>query len=142
MRRQAVVGFGLGCFFAALVSTASAQAPPAPAAAQMARGEYLVTRVAMCTQCHSPRNEAGELEQDQLLQGARMPIASPYSSMMFAVSTPKLAGLPAGFREEDLVRLLRTGSDHRGRTPRPPMPPFRMNEEDARAIAAYLSSLR
>ena len=98
--------------------------------------------VAMCVQCHSPRDEDGNLLQDQLFQGAKMPFKSPYTVMMFAMSTPKLAGLPAGFREEDLVKLLTTGSDHRGRTPRPPMPPFRMDDADAKAVAVYLHSLR
>lgn len=109
---------------------------------QVAHGEYLVKSVAMCVQCHSPRNEAGDLLQDQLLQGARMPFASPYPGTIFAFSAPKLAGIPAGWHEDQIVELLRTGRDFRGRTPRPPMPPFRMNEQDARAVAAYLRSLQ
>jgi mono/diheme cytochrome c family protein len=131
---------------AGLVSVAIAAAQGRPTivdpADPVARGAYLVTHVAMCVQCHSPRNDQGELDTSQLLQGARMPVASPYAAFMFAVSAPKLAGLPAGFHEDDLVKLLTTGRDHRGRVPRPPMPPFLMTEADARAVAAYLKTLR
>ena len=112
---------------------------PAP---QIVRGEYLATHVAMCVQCHSPRSETGVLDSARLFMGATIPIKAPFPGMEFAMSAPRLRGLPSGFHEEDVVRLLRTGMDQRGRTPRPPMPSFRLNEEDARAIVAFLGSLR
>jgi mono/diheme cytochrome c family protein len=42
---------------------------------------------------------------------------------------------------EDAERLLQTGKSTRGYVPRPPMPPFRMTQEDAAAVVAYLKSL-
>jgi hypothetical protein len=42
---------------------------------------------------------------------------------------------------EDAERLLQTGKSARGYVPRPPMPPFRMTQEDAAAVVAYLKSL-
>ena len=36
----------------------------------IAHGKYLVTRVAGCTDCHSPRNERGEMISGHELQGA------------------------------------------------------------------------
>ena len=104
-------------------------------------GKYLVHHVAMCVQCHTPRDENGELLEDELLQGAPLPVKSPFQYVHWAFQTPKLAGLPGGFSEEDLITLLRTGKRPDGHSPQPPMPPFRMTEEDAAAVAAYLKSL-
>jgi mono/diheme cytochrome c family protein len=106
------------------------------------QGEYLVKHVAMCVQCHTPRDQRGELDQTQLLQGAPVPMGSPFASQAWAFKAPKLAGLPGGYSADDLVRLLQTGRTPRGNFPQPPMPPFRMTQEDAAAVAAYLLSLR
>ena len=43
--------------------------------------------------------------------------------------------------EADLVKFLMTGKDPEGHEAHPPMPAFRLNEEDARAVTAYLRSL-
>lgn len=125
--------------FAVLVPAASvstAQDHP------LARGKYLVMHVAMCVQCHTPRNEQGELDQSRLLQGAPIPLNSPFPSQTWAFEAPKIAGLPGGWSEADLIQLLQTGRSPRGTPPRPPMPPFRMIQEDAAAVAAYLKSLQ
>ncbi len=105
------------------------------------RGKYLVENVAMCAQCHSPRNAKGELVQQKLLSGARVPLASPWPNEKWAAYAPKIAGLP-GWVTEDFVSLLMTGKRPTGEIPRSPMPPFRMTREDAEAIADYLKSLR
>lgn len=109
---------------------------------QMQHGKYLVERVAMCVYCHTPRTEQGELDRSRLLQGAPMPIASPFPSQTWAFKAPKIAGLPGGWSEADMIRLLRTGKGPRGNAPRPPMPPFRMTQDDAAAVAAFLKSLQ
>jgi mono/diheme cytochrome c family protein len=108
---------------------------------QVRRGEYLVNSVAMCVQCHTPRNERGDMIRVQLLRGANMPVRSPWPDDEWAARTPSLAGLPGGWSEQDVIKLLMTGQDPTGRSPQPPMPPFRMNREDAAAVAAYLRSL-
>jgi mono/diheme cytochrome c family protein len=104
-------------------------------------GEYIVHHLAMCIYCHTPRNEEGEPDTRQLLSGAPMPIASPFPRQTWAFQAPKIAGLPGGWTEDDTVTFLQTGESPTGHQPRPPMPPFRMNEEDARAVAVYLKSL-
>lgn len=126
-----------------LVAGAGLQRPDAPtkAEAQVARGEYLVLHVAMCVQCHTPRDSRGELDRRRLLQGAPMPVRSPWPAEEWAFQAPSLRGLPGGWSEEQLVDFLQTGKDTRGRVPKPPMPPFRMTREDASAVAAYLKSL-
>ncbi len=111
-----------------------------PDDAQIARGKYLVHHVAMCVQCHSPRDREGELIRGQLLQGAPMPLRSPYPETTWALKAPRIAGLP-GWRAEDAVQFLQTGRAPDGWTAQPPMPRFRFNEQDARAVVAYLLSL-
>ena len=96
----------------------------------------------MCIYCHTPKHQDGALDERQLLQGAPMPVESPFPRVKWAFQAPKIAGLPGGWTEGDLVRFLQTGITPNGRTPQPPMPPFRMNEEDAQAVAAYLESLQ
>jgi mono/diheme cytochrome c family protein len=105
------------------------------------RGMYIVHHVAMCVYCHTPKDADGQLDEQQLLHGAPIPVESPFPRVKWAFQAPKIAGLPGGWTEEELVRFLQTGVTPTGRTPQPPMPPFRMNDEDARAVAAYLSSL-
>ena len=62
---------------------------------QVERGKYLVHHVAMCIECHTPRNERGELMTGRLLQGARMPVGSPFPQQTWCLATPPTASLPA-----------------------------------------------
>lgn len=108
--------------------------------AEIERGRYLVHNVAKCVECHSPRNAQGELDRTRLLQGAPIPLKSPYRDTQWAFRAPAIAGLP-GWAVEDVIHLLMTGSRQSGWTPRPPMPQFGMSREDASAVVAYLKSL-
>lgn len=130
-----VVGF-LVCFILPDASLAESQSSPE----QIRHGEYLVLHVAMCVQCHTPRDEQGRLKETQLLQGAPMPVASPFPSSPWAFQAPAIAGLP-GWTAEDAITFLQTGRRSDGSSPRPPMPPFRFTPEDATAVVAYLKSL-
>ena len=108
---------------------------------QIDRGRYLVEGAAMCGQCHSPRNDKGELQMDQWLHGGPVPLLTPKGyAKKWAYKAPRLAGLPQ-HTDEQLVTLLTTGVNRDGREPMPPMPPYRMTADDARAIAAYLRSV-
>lgn len=117
----------------------AAQAKPATdTAALMARGEYLTTSVAMCVQCHSGRDEEGNILESARFHGGAIPITSPYSYEQWATIAPDLAGLP-GFTDDQVISLLTTGSMGDARpSPRRPMPPFRMERADAVAIATFL----
>ena len=120
--------------------SAAQQSTHTSSAEQLQRGQYLVEHVAMCVQCHTPRNAQGELDRTRLLQGASIPVSAPFPMSQWAFEAPKIAALP-GWLAEDAMRLLQTGKSARGYTPRPPMPPFRMTQEDAAAVVAYLKSL-
>lgn len=123
------------------VVAGGAAVPARTPADPVARGEYLVHHVAMCVQCHTPRDPAGNLDTSRLLQGAPMPVASPWPNRTWAYSAPSLAGL-SPWTEDQIVTLLTTGARRTGERPKPPMPPFRMSREDAEAVVAYLKSLR
>ena len=114
---------------------------PDPAPALIERGRYLVHDVAMCVQCHSPRDENGNLLEGALLTGAPMPVRSPFPGRDWAMRTPNLRGMMF-LSDEQALHLLCDGIAHTGRPPDPPMPPFRMTRDDASAVIAYLRSLR
>lgn len=105
------------------------------------RGDYLVNRIAMCVQCHSPRDARGDLDTTRLFKGAPIPMRSPFSGSIWAVAAPAIAGLP-GWSDADATRLLTTGRRLNGYMPKPPMPPFRLSTADAEAVIAYLRSQR
>jgi hypothetical protein len=55
--------------------------------------------------------------------------------IFFRVSLP-------GFTEEEALRVLQKGTGLEGEVLRPPMHIYHMNQEDAKAIVAYLKSLQ
>jgi len=134
------LGLVLGVVVWASVQAMAQPSAPAAPAAQLQRGQYLVEHVAMCVQCHTPRDAQGALDRTRLFQGAPIPVPTPFPMQQWAFAAPKIAGLP-GWTVDDAVRLLQTGMGARGYAPRPPMPPFRMTREDAAAVVAYLKSL-
>jgi mono/diheme cytochrome c family protein len=135
--------------FAVLLAAglAIAQAPPNKAAlpkgpdqARIDRGRYIVEGVAMCEQCHTPRDGRGQPDHSHWLMGGPAQLQPTYPSQDWAIKEPRLAGAPPG-TDEQFIRLLTTGISRTGRPPNPPMPPFRMTREDAEAVLAYLKSL-
>ena len=127
------------------VSTLQPQERPAQPQAnggdQMERGRYLVHHVSQCVVCHSPKDARGNVIARRLLTGSPMPVKSPYANVDWALYCPPIAGLP-GWEKQDAVYLLQHGHRRNGRAPRPPMPEFKMTEEDATAVVEYLMSLR
>ena len=136
LRSLVVIGaFVLG----GVITGANAAAPEEQS--QVERGSYIVHRVAMCVQCHSPRNESGEMLPHHNLEGATMPVQSPFQYQIWAFRAPPLIGLPVGYTEEDMVTLLHQGKNRSGLSPKLPMPPYRMTVDDAKAVAAYLKAM-
>ena len=122
------------------LSSASPSSPSSAGAQELERGRYLVEHVALCVECHTPRDERGELVPSRRLQGAAIPVRSPFPAQTWAFRAPHLAGLP-GLTDAEAVRLLTEGIAHTGLPPAPPMPRFRMTRGDAEAVVAYLRSL-
>jgi len=108
--------------------------------AQVERGRYLVEEVAKCPECHTPRNERGELKRDAWLRGARIWIRPVTPIANWADRAPALAGFPS-LTEAEGERVLEKGIGPEGEELRPPMHIYHMNHADAQAIIAYLKSL-
>ncbi|MGA2785927.1 MAG: c-type cytochrome [Verrucomicrobiota bacterium] len=109
--------------------------------AQIKRGQYLVERVCVCEECHSPRNDKGEYDRSQWLQGELIDY-KPTRPMPFAAIAPPIAGLPTFAQDKAAVKFFETGTNAQGKTALPPMPQFRLNHDDAVAVVAYLRSLK
>ena len=106
------------------------------------RGKYIVEQIAMCSECHTPRDADGKLQSSAYLLGAAVPVpAPPFAVREWAPRAPAIAGL-SGYSDEQGVRLLMEGITKDGRHPSPPMPRFRMNRADAEAVVAYLKSIK
>jgi mono/diheme cytochrome c family protein len=121
---------------AELAPRSAAQAP----AGDAARGKYLVEQVARCGDCHSLKDAKGQPIAGKELRGAPLgfkPITPPAD---WADKAPNIAGLRA-WDDADAVKFLMTGIAYNDLPPRPPMPQYHMNKEDASAIVAYLKSL-
>lgn len=120
--------------------TAAGQKPVSSPARLVARGKYLVDKVAMCGDCHSPRDEKGEFIPARLLQGTALDFQPTHPVPGWAAASPPIAGLD-GWTSAEAVRFLMTGVRRDGKPAAPPMPQYRLSRRDAEAVTAYLKSL-
>ena len=109
-------------------------------ASEVARGKYLVESVAMCGQCHTPRDSNGNLDRSRWLQGSPVPYLSATQDPNWPINAPRIGGTPPA-SDADMVKLLTTGVWTTGKPLRQPMPQFRMERGDAEAVVAYLKTL-
>jgi mono/diheme cytochrome c family protein len=118
------------------------QAAPKAAAPQgdVERGHYLVDNVAMCSECHTPRDAAGNLDNSRYLQGAQIWITPVHPTTNWAMRAPALSGM-VGFTDAQMQEILEKGVGPNGLEIQPPMHIYHMNHADAVAISAYLRSL-
>ena len=128
--------------WAAAAAVAGAAQAAGSNAALVARGDYLVNRAVGCGDCHSPRDRTGHVPPGKALTGAPLPFGPVAPIPGWQPIAPPIRGLPPGFTEAQLARFMETGVRPNGSMPRPPMPAFRLDPGDARAVAAYLHSLR
>lgn len=132
---------------AALVSTAiavSGQTPASRPAEQprlggdVTHGQYLAEHVAMCVECHSPRDENGRILHGREFMGAEIPLRVPEG---WAQRAPRNRGL-LGYSDDQAIRLLTEGAIGRHNEQlRLPMPRFHMSRSDAADVIAFLRSL-
>jgi mono/diheme cytochrome c family protein len=104
-------------------------------------GRYIVEEVAMCAQCHSPRDDQGNIIESQQFYGGPIPVRPPWPTD-WAILAPRNRGLP-GYDDAQAMRLLTQGAIGRdGKQLKPPMPRFHMTKQDAADVIAYMRSLR
>jgi mono/diheme cytochrome c family protein len=153
MRNRVLLALGISALMlAAVMFAASAFTPRAgaqrsataqssgAASGEVERGRYLVEDVAMCGECHSPRDAHGELKKDAWLQGATTWIRPVADIQPWADTVPPLAGMPS-FTDEQFARVLENGTGPQGEVLRPPMHIYHMHHDDVKAILAYLKTL-
>jgi mono/diheme cytochrome c family protein len=118
------------------------QAPKATAnGGQVERGKYIVNNVAMCVNCHTPRDVNGEIEPTHLLMGTSVYFQPAKPVADWPQICPRIGGTPPA-TDEEMITLLTTGIWNTGKPLRDPMPKFHMTREDAAAVVAYLKSLK
>lgn len=103
-------------------------------------GQYIAEHVAMCVECHSGRDEKGNILDAEKYLGGAIPFMPPWPND-WAPRAPRNKGLP-GYDDEQALRLLTQGAIGRdGAQLRPPMPRFRMSPQDAADVIAFLRSV-
>jgi mono/diheme cytochrome c family protein len=129
-----------GLCIAAGVGRTHASAPVTELrAANAEHGAYIVEHVAMCIECHSPRDSDGRILAGKEFTGAPIPVPVPPSD--WATRAPRNRGL-LGYDDEQAMRLLTQGAIGRnGEQLQLPMPRFRMTHEDAADVIAFMRSL-
>jgi len=101
-------------------------------AASIARGQYLVTHVSACVECHG-EDLGGKVVTDNVAMGR---LVAPNL-------TRGRGGLGASFSDRDFVRALLHGVRPDGRSVTfMPSADFRFNEADLGAVIAYIKSVR
>lgn len=118
------------------LSSRRGSATPEPAA----RGRYLVDGVAMCSECHTPRDPRGDLDRSRYLQGAPIWITPVRPRPDWANRAPALAGLES-YTDEQVETVLEKGVGPNGLAIQAPMHVYGMRPEDAKSVIAYLRSL-
>jgi mono/diheme cytochrome c family protein len=122
-------------------SKAAKASTAAPASqSQIEHGRYLVEDVGMCEECHTPRDDSGNLDESRRLQGAAIWITPVHPTTNWAMRAPALAGFP-GFSEAQGEQILENGMGPNGLAIQPPMHIYHMTPADAQAVIAYLRSL-
>lgn len=107
----------------------------------VARGEYIVEGLAVCSQCHTPHDSNGSMDRAHWLDGAAVWLKPAEPVENWPLLAPRIAGNPPG-TDAEMVKLLTTGIWRDGKPLRAPMPQFRMSHSDAEAVVAYLKSIQ
>ena len=109
----------------------------------VARGQYIVTSIGGCNDCHTPMTPQGP-DMAHSLQGSQLAIRLlPQfdGQIPWASAAPQIAGGPAAYTDDQFAHLLMTGEKPDGTHLRAPMPQFRLHAEDARAVVAYIKTV-
>ena len=106
------------------------------------RGAYLVTALAHCSECHTPRNLLGATESSRFLAGNPN---GPDGKKVPNITPDKKDGI-GNWSEEDIVKLLATGQTPDfdqigGAMAEVVKNTAKLSAEDRHAIAAFLQSL-
>ena len=113
-----------------------------PAEDPLARGEYLVTSIAGCGNCHTPKGPDGEIAALTLAGGQPFP-EEGFTAYASNITPDKKTGI-GNWTAGQIVDAIRNGKRPDGSLIGPPMPIelYRgISDADAHAMAVYLISL-
>jgi mono/diheme cytochrome c family protein len=111
--------------------------------AAVERGAYLVEGVAGCGNCHTPRDEDGELIEDMKLAGGFIIEEEAFTSYAPNITPDEPTGI-GRWTDEEMIRAIREGVHPDGHILGPPMSFvfYRgISDRDIRAIVAYLRTV-
>jgi mono/diheme cytochrome c family protein len=129
---------------ARLALAAAVGAPLLPGETQVERGRYLVEEVGKCGMCHTPLVD-GKPDKARHMKGAVLP-AQPIEPIKgWHKTSPDLT--PGGrlwtkWGEKGILTYMVTGLNPGGREADAPMPTYKLTQDDAAAVVAYLKSLQ
>ena len=111
-----------------------------------ARGKYLVEEVARCQECHTPKSPDGQFNKEKWLKGATLNVQPIDPIKGWHKTSPDLTASgrlwQGRWGQAALVKLLSTGLGPGGNPADPPMPTYKMSQDDAEAVVEYLKSLK
>ena len=113
--------------------------------ARVTRGKYLAS-IMDCGGCHTPGAFSGKPDMSRWLAGESVGFEIPGMGIFYPpnLTADRQTGIGA-WSESDIIKAVRTGVRPDGRELAPAMP-WRayaaLNDNDARALAAYLKSLK
>lgn len=111
----------------------------------VARGKYLAESVGVCQDCHTPKTEAGDLDQSKWMKGATLDVAPIGTIPKWHKTAPDLTPTGNLFKRwgaDGIVKFMETGKNPKGGGADPPMPAYKLNHEDAVAVVEYLKTLK
>ena len=117
---------------------------PARAETPLERGAYLVKGIVACGNCHTPKDANGNALPDQELAGGLVIDLPVFHAVAPNITSDKATGI-GGWTDEQIIDAIRNGKRPDGTIIGPPMPIdfYRnMSDSDARAIVAYLRSVK
>ncbi|EQD32795.1 Cytochrome c family protein [mine drainage metagenome] len=105
-------------------------------------GRYLVRDVGMCADCHTPRDRHGKEIVARWLRGGPLNFKPAHPIPEWARHSSDLIHLARRWTTQQWIRFLRSGIAPNGKPARPPMPDIHLSYYDARAVTAYIRSLK
>lgn len=130
----------IGLVIAGLVALAG----PASAQTPLERGKYLMESIVACGNCHTQQTPQGPLQNMELAGGLKIDDSPAFIAYSPNITPDPETGI-GKWTDEQIIVAIREGKRPDGSIigPPMPMPSYRaMSDEDARAIVAYLRSVK
>lgn len=113
--------------------------------ADVEHGRYLVEDVAGCADCHSPINDKGQPDRTQWLKGAMLSFKPTVAIPNWKAMSPDITPGGSVFKQrgaDAIEKFLETATWPDGDHADPPMPQYHLKPDDAKAVVAYLKTLK